>query len=380
MSKKDFYEILGVDRSADEATIKKAYRKLAMKHHPDRTANEKDEKKKAATESKFKEITEAYETLSDQKKRQHYDQFGSSDGFSGMGGGAGPGGFGDIFEDIFSNFGDVFGGGGPQGRRTQARGGSDLKYNLELSLEEAVFGASVSIRIPTWISCDSCKGSGGEKGAKPVSCGDCHGSGTIRMQQGFFTVQQTCPSCGGVGKRVQRPCKPCNGQGRKRDERSLNVKIPAGINEGDRVRLSGKGEAGMNGGPDGDLYVEVHLKEHNIFSRDGNNLLCDVPVSIAIAALGGEVEVPTLSGEIKLKIPAESQTGKTFRLSGKGIKGISSSKSGDLLCKIVVETPVDLSRKQKELLQEFDSLSSSDKHAPRTSSWKDRVKKFLANL
>ena len=374
MSKRDYYEVLGVDKSAGEREIKKAYKKLAMKYHPDRTQGDK------ALEDKFKEIQEAYEILSDSQKRAAYDQYGHAGvdpnrGGDGFGGGAD---FGDIFGDVF---GDIFGG-GRGGRQSRARQGSDLRYNLELSLEEAVRGKSVDIRVPTLVECDVCDGSGAKKGSSPKTCPTCHGNGQVQMRQGFFAVQQTCPTCSGKGKIIEDPCNSCHGHGRKEKTKTLNVKIPAGVDTGDRIRLSGEGEAGENGAPAGDLYVQVHVREHDIFKRDGNNLYCEVPLSFTTAALGGELEVPTLDGKVKLKISAETQTGRMFRLRGKGVKSVRSGAMGDLMCKVVVETPVNLSSRQKELLQELEESmgKASSKHSPKAQGFFDGVKKFFDDL
>tara|TARA_R110002110_G_C13465969_1_gene719115 strand:+ start:6887 stop:8011 length:1125 start_codon:yes stop_codon:yes gene_type:complete len=373
MSKQDYYEILGVSKSASEAEIKKAYRKQAMKHHPDRTKGDK------ASEEKFKAATEAYEVLSDSQKRQAYDQFGH-DGVdpNSFGRGGGPGGFGDVFGDIFS---DIFGAaaaGGGGGR--QARG-SDLKYNLELSLEEAARGKAVELKVPTWVGCDICDGSGAKKGSSPKSCASCHGHGQVRMQQGFFSIQQTCPTCGGSGQVISDPCGGCHGQGRKQEEKKLQVKIPAGIDDGDRIRLTGEGEAAPRGGQPGDLYVQAHLKKHAIFEREGAHLFCEAPISFITAAVGGEIEVPTLEGKVKLKIPAETQTGKTFKMRGKGIKPLRGGGMGDLHCRIFVETPVGLNRKQKDLLREFEKeTQNTSVHNPRMNRWMGRMKKFVENL
>lgn len=377
MAKKDYYEVLGVDKSASERDIKKAYRRLAMKYHPDRTKGDK------ALEEKFKEANDAYEVLVDPQKRQAYDQYGhaafdqSQGGHGGFGGGAD---FADVFGDVF---GDIFGGG--RGRqRSQAQRGSDLRYNLELSLEEAVRGKTAELKVPTLVGCDDCGGSGAEKGSKAETCDYCHGQGQIQMRQGFFAVQQTCPKCSGRGKVIKNPCRSCHGEGRVEKTKTLSVKIPAGVDTGDRIRLSGEGEAGEHGAPAGDLYVQVHVREHDIFKRDGNNLYCDVPISFTHAALGGEVEVPTLDGRVKLKIPSETQTGRMFRLRGKGVKSVRSGVTGDLVCKTVIETPVNLSSRQKELLQEFqDSMGKGEeaaKYRPKERGFFDGVKKFFDDL
>ena len=371
MSKRDYYEVLGVSKSADEREIKKAYKKLAMKYHPDRTQGDK------ALEEKFKEIQEAYEVLTDGQKRQMYDQYGHA-GVDPNRGGGGHGGadFGDIFGDVF---GDIFGG-GRRGGGSRARQGSDLRYNLEMSLEEAVRGKEVEIRVPTLVECDSCDGSGAKKGTSPSTCPTCKGNGQVQMRQGFFAVQQTCPTCSGRGKIISDPCTPCRGQGRTEKTKTLSVKVPAGVDTGDRIRLSGEGEAGENGAPAGDLYVQVNVREHDIFARDGNNLYCEVPISFAAAALGGEVEVPTLEGKVKLKITPETQTGKMFRLRGKGVKSVRSGSVGDLMCKVVIETPVNLSSRQKELLEEFEAALGKGKHRPKEQGFFDGVKKFFDDL
>ncbi len=376
MSKRDYYEVLGVEKGASERDIKKAYKRLAMKYHPDRTQGDK------ALEEKFKEVQEAHEVLTDSKKRAAYDQYGHAGvdpnrGAGGFGGGAD---FGDIFGDVF---GDIFGGGRGRGGQ-RARQGADLRYNLELSLEEAVRGKTVEIRVPTLVGCDSCDGSGAKKGTTPTTCPTCHGNGQVQMRQGFFAVQQTCPTCSGKGKIIADPCRSCHGHGRVEKSKTLSVKVPAGVDTGDRIRLSGEGEAGENGAPPGDLYVQVHVKEHNIFVRDGNNLYCEVPLSFTTAALGGEIEVPTLDGKVKLKVSAETQTGRMFRLRGKGVKSVRSGSVGDLLCKVVIETPVNLSERQKELLAELDkSMGSGDeaaKYRPKEKGFFDGVKKFFDDL
>ncbi len=367
MSKRDFYEILGVAKGADAKEVKRAYRKLAMKYHPDRNPDDKD------ADSKFKEATEAYEILSDDQKRGAYDQYGHAgvDGSAGHGGGSGN--FSDIFGDVF---GDIFGGGGRGGRSGPQRG-SDLKYNLELTLEQAVKGAEVKIRVPTLVNCNTCHGSGAKDGSTPITCNTCHGQGQVRMQQGFFSVQQACPTCRGQGTIIKDPCTSCHGQGVKEETKTLNVKVPAGVDNGDRIRLSGEGEAGPHGGPAGDLYVETHIKPHSIFERDGRNLYCDVPISIADAALGGEIEVPTLDGRVNLKIPAETQSGKLFRLRGKGVVPVRGGSTGDLLCRVMVETPVKLTEHQKKILKEFQASLKGEKHSPKKKTWFDNVKTFF---
>jgi len=376
MSKRDYYEVLGVDKSATEREIKKAYKRLAMKYHPDRTQGDK------AMEEKFKEVQEAHEMLTDSQKRAAYDQYGHAGVDPNRGGGGQGAEFGDIFGDVF---GDIFGGGrGGGGRQSRARQGSDLRYNLELSLEEAVKGKSVEIRVPTLVGCDSCDGSGAKKGSRPTTCPTCQGQGQVQMRQGFFAVQQTCPTCSGRGKIISDPCQPCHGQGRVEKTKTLSVKVPAGVDTGDRIRLTGEGEAGEAGGPTGDLYVQVHVRDHKIFTREGNNLYCEVPLSFTRAALGGEIEVPTLEGKVKLKVTAETQTGKMFRLRNKGVKSVRSGSVGDLICKVVIETPVNLSIGQKELLDELEKSMGTGKdvarNRPKESGFFDGVKKFFDDL
>ncbi len=375
MAKRDYYEVLGVNRDASEDDIKKAYRKLAMKFHPDRNPDN------PKAEEQFKEAKEAYEMLSDGQKRSAYDQFGHAgvdqSGGAGMGG-AGMGGFADAFSDIF---GDIFGaGGGQRGGRSNVYRGADLRYNLEVSLEDAARGTETKIRIPTMAECEGCQGSGARKGTEPKTCPTCNGHGQVRMQQGFFSIQQTCPKCHGTGRYVADPCNTCHGAGRVKQHKTLSVKIPSGIDEGDRIRLSGEGEPGVNGGPPGDLYVQVHLKEHGVFQRDHDDLHCEMPISFTVAALGGEIEIPTLEGVARIKIPAETQSGKVFRLRSKGIKGVRSIAHGDLLCHVVLETPISLTDRQKELLREFETISQANagRHNPRAKSWMDRVKEFFA--
>ncbi|OHC27520.1 MAG: molecular chaperone DnaJ [Pseudomonadales bacterium RIFCSPHIGHO2_02_FULL_60_43] len=375
MAKRDFYEVLGVERGASEAELKKAYRRLAMKYHPDRNPDDK------AAEEKFKEANEAYEVLSDAAKRSAYDQYGHAGVDPQMGGGGGgPGGanFSDIFGDVFSDF---FGGGGRSGQRGGAQRGSDLRYTLELDLEEAVRGTTVTIRVPTLVNCKPCDGSGAKKGTTPVTCTTCGGIGQVRMQQGFFSVQQTCPRCHGSGKMITDPCGSCHGHGRVEEHKTLSVKVPAGVDTGDRIRLSGEGEAGAVGGPAGDLYVVVNVREHAIFQRDGKHLYCEVPISFADAALGGELEVPTLDGRVKLKIPEGTQTGKMFRLRGKGVAPVRGGGAGDLMCKVAVETPVNLDKRQRELLDEFrKTLEGDSSHSPKANGWFEGVKRFFGDL
>ncbi|PKF50594.1 molecular chaperone DnaJ [Enterovibrio nigricans] len=378
MSKRDFYEVLGVSRDAEEREIKKAYKRLAMKYHPDRNPGDD-----TAAEI-FKEVKLAYEILTDAQKRAAYDQYGHA-AFEqgGMGGGGGFGGGGADFSDIFGDvFGDIFGG-GRRGGQARAQRGADLRYNMELSLEDAVRGVTKEIEVPTYVSCDPCSGSGAKPGSSPQTCGTCHGQGQVQMRQGFFAVQQTCPTCHGRGKIIKDPCDSCHGQGRVQKTKTLSVKIPAGVDTGDRIRLSGEGEAGEYGAPAGDLYVQVHVRDHHIFTRDGNNLYCEVPVSFTMAALGGEVEVPTLDGRVSLKVPTETQTGRMFRMRGKGVQSVRGGGLGDLICKLVVETPVNLSSKQKELLREFEETlggSAAKKHKPKSEGFFDGVKKFFDDL
>ncbi|HSI37963.1 MAG TPA: molecular chaperone DnaJ [Methylotenera sp.] len=373
-AKKDYYEVLGVNKDASNEEIKKSYRKLAMKYHPDRNPDNPN------AEEHFKEAKEAYEMLSDDQKRAAYDQYGHAGvdpSMAGGGNGFGSAGFGDAFGDIF---GDIFGG-GARGQRNNVYRGADLRYNMEISLEEAAKGTETKIRIPVQATCETCKGNGAKPGKSPVTCTTCNGHGQVRMQQGFFSVQQTCPKCHGGGKTIkdEDKCGTCHGAGRIKQNKTLSVKIPAGVDEGDRIRLSGEGEAGVNGGPTGDLYVVVHLKPHEIFQRDGGNLHCEMPISFSTAAIGGEIEVPTLGGSAKMKIPAETQTGGVFRLKGKGIKPLRQSDHGDLMVHVVVETPVKLTEKQKELLRELEISTQADsgKHSPRNKSWMNKVKGFF---
>lgn len=377
MAKRDYYEVLEVARNASQDELKKAYRRLAMKYHPDRNPDDQD------AEIRFKEIKEAYEVLNDPQKRAAYDQFGHA-GVEGMGaqGGGGPGpgaGFGDVFEDIF---GDIFGARRGGGGRNRAFRGADLQYNLELTLEEAVFGTDSKIRIPTTETCEKCDGSGARPGTSPQTCPTCRGAGQVRVQQGFFSIQQTCPRCHGAGQIVSDPCTTCGGEGRVQSQRTLSVQVPAGVDTGDRIRLSGEGEAGINGGPPGDLYVQVRVKPHKLFRREGNDLHCEVPVMFPTAALGGEVEVPTLDGRLNLKIPAETQPGKQFRIRGKGVRPVRGGATGDLICRVNVEVPVNLTRRQKELLEELKQTMDQNgtKHSPEAHGFLDGMKSFFEDL
>ncbi len=376
MSKRDYYEVLGIAKDASEQDITKAYRKLAMKHHPDRNTDG-DAK---VSEEKFKEAKEAYEVLSDASKRAAYDRFGHAglgQGAGGFGGGGpeGFGGFADAFGDIFS---DIFGGGARGGRNAVYRG-ADLRYSMEITLEQAAEGFATEIRVPSWDTCETCSGSGAKPGTSAKTCGTCGGAGNVRMSQGFFSIQQTCPTCRGSGKVIPEPCTTCSGAGRVKKNKVLEVAIPQGIDEGQRIRLAGKGEPGMNGGPHGDLYVEIHLKQHAVFQRDGDDLHCEIPIGFTTAALGGEVDVPTLNGKASLDVGEGTQSGKTYRLRGKGIKGVRSSYPGDLYCHVSVETPVRLTEKQKKLLREFETSlkAGGQKHSPQEKSFVDRMKGFF---
>jgi len=374
-NKRDYYEVLGVNRDASEEDIKKAYRKLAMKHHPDRNPDSKD------AEERFKEAKEAYEMLSDAEKRRAYDAYGHAGVNPQMGGAGGDGaagfsgGFADAFGDIF---GDIFGGGRA---RSNVYRGADLRYNLEVTLEQAARGTETKIRIPAMEACESCKGTGAKPGTQARPCGTCGGTGSVRLSQGFFSIQQACPTCHATGKVIADPCTTCRGAGRVKRHKTLQVKIPAGIDNGDRIRLSGEGEGGVNGGPPGDLYVVVHLAEHSVFQRDGDDLHCEMPISYTQAALGGEIDIPTLDGHAKIRIPPETQTGQVFRLRGKGIKGVRSSHAGDLLCEVAVETPVKLTERQKELLRELEEINrkDGDRHSPRAKSFMAKVREFFAS-
>jgi len=375
MAKRDYYKVLDVPRTATEAEIKKAYRRLAMKYHPDRNPNDR------AAEESFKEAKEACEVLTDPDKRAVYDQHGHAGvEAAARGGPGGRGGFGaDTFSDIFGDvFGDIFGG-GRRGGRSQVLRGADLRYELELELQQAVFGHHAEIEVVRLAECEQCHGSGAARGSTPATCETCGGAGQVRVSQGFFQLQQTCPRCRGSGTIVRNPCDGCHGQGRVRRHRKLAVKVPAGVDSGDRVRLSGEGEAGRNGGPPGDLYVEIHVREHAIFERQGEHLSCEVPVSFATAALGGSVTVPTLDGDVQLKIPVETQSGRVFRLREKGVTPVRGGARGDLFCRVVVETPVHLSAEQRELIRRLEeSLQShAGRHAPREKSFLEGVKRFF---
>ena len=375
MAKRDYYDVLGVSRTAPADEIKKSYRRLAMKHHPDRNKDD------TSAEGKFKEAKEAYEVLSNAEKRSTYDRFGH-DGLSaqpGRGQGFGAEGFGDMFGDVF---GDIFGGGGGRQRGAQVFRGADLGYELRLDLEKAVRGDSVTIEVPTQVACETCDGSGAKKGTDPVTCSTCGGVGQVRMQQGFFSIQQTCPACKGAGTTIGDPCNDCHGRGRIRKTKTLAVKVPAGVDDGDRIRLSGEGEAGRNGGPPGDLYVEIRVNAHKLFARDGADLACEVPISIGTATLGGEVELPTLDGNVSLKVPAGTQSGKTFRLRGKGVVTVRDARTGDLFAKVLVETPVNLTSEQKDLLNKLEESiqEGGEKHSPRAGGWLDTVKRFFDRI
>ena len=378
-NKRDCYDILGVNRDASDDDIKKSYRKLAMKFHPDRNPDSKD------AEEKFKEAKEAYEILSEPEKRRAYDAYGHAGvnpqmgagpgGFAG--GGEGFGGFSEAFGDIF---GEIFGGARGRGGQQVYRG-ADLRYNMDITLEQAARGTETKIRIPSLDECATCRGNGAKPGTKPKTCHTCNGQGQVRLQQGFFSIQQTCPTCHGTGKVIPEPCAACGGAGRTKNHKTLSVKIPAGVDDGDRIRLSGEGEGGMNGGPPGDLYVVVQLKPHSVFQREGADLHCEMPIGFTIAALGGEINIPTLEGEAKIKIPAETQTGQVFRLRGKGIRPVRQTSAGDLMCHVVVETPVRLTERQRELLRELEEINKKDgdRHNPRAKSFMDKVKDFFAD-
>ena len=376
MSKQDYYQTLGLQKNSSDAEIKKAYRKLAMKYHPDRNPDDKN------AEIKFKEAKEAYEVLSDNQKRAAYDQFGHAgvNNQAGMGGGFNTG---DAFNDIFGDmFGDIFGNARGQRRQSSAQRGADLRYELDLDLEQAVFGETIKINIPSLIGCDTCTGSGAKKGTQATRCLRCEGRGSVRVQQGFFTLQQTCPECRGAGQTIKDPCIDCSGSGRVQKERTISIKIPPGVDQDDRIRLSSEGEAGMKGGPPGDLYVDVNIRPHPIFKREGSNLFCEVPISFTKAALGGTVEVPTIDGAVNLTIPTETQSGEVFRLRGKGVQSYRDRVLGDLFCNIQIETPVNLNTDQKNILKSFEeSISKSKKeHRPNKNKWTESVKNFFNRL
>ncbi|MCX7946220.1 MAG: molecular chaperone DnaJ [Hydrogenophilus sp.] len=373
-SQTDLYAVLGVSRDATADEIKKAYRRLAMKYHPDRNPGDK------AAEEKFKEIQRAYDILSDEQKRAAYDRYGLAGVDPSAAAAAGASArafeefasaFGDIFEDLF----------GSSSRRTRSQvyRGADLRYTLEITLEEAAHGTTKTIRVPSFEICGSCRGTGARPGTAPKLCPSCGGSGQIRIQQGFFSIQQTCPECHGSGRVIADPCPECRGSGRIKRQKTLEVKIPAGIDTGMRLRQSGYGEPGINGGPPGDLYVEIQVKPHPVFQRDGDDLHCEMPISIVTAALGGEIEIPTLDGIARIKIPPETQTGQTFRLRGKGIRNVRHHGVGDLYCHVVVETPVNLTERQKELLKEFEAIGRDHlaHQQPKSKSWLDRVREFF---
>jgi molecular chaperone DnaJ len=379
MAKEDYYKTLGVERNANEADIKKAYRLLARKHHPDKNPDDK------SAEAKFKVVSEAYEVLSDPKKRAMYDHHGHAGvDQASAAGAAQAGNFHDIFGDIFGEFfgGGGGGGSGRGGRQAAQPRGSDLQYNLEMSLEDAIKGSEVEIKIRTFVRCAPCKGSGSSDSSKPTTCRTCNGHGEVRIQQGFFAITQPCQTCRGSGKQISNPCRSCRGEGRVEDSKTLSIKVPAGVDTGDRVRLAGEGEAAPHGGQAGDLYVQVHVKPHKIFTRDSTNLSCDVPISYRLAVIGGEIEVPTILGKVMLKIPAETQTGTVFRLRGKGVKTVRGQGPGDCLCKVIIETPVNLTREQREILEKFDDSleASKDKHNLKSKAWFAGVKSFFEGM
>ncbi|WP_193143080.1 MULTISPECIES: molecular chaperone DnaJ [unclassified Meridianimarinicoccus] len=381
MAKRDYYDVLGVARGASADEIKKAYRKKAKEFHPDRNTGDPN------AEGKFKEAAEAYEVLKDAEKKAAYDRFGHAAFEGGMGGGGPrgghPGGQGDFasaFSDVFDDlFGDFMGGGGRGGGRQRAARGADLRYNLRISLEDAYRGLQKTITVPTAVTCGSCSGTGAEGGAEPVTCPTCSGMGKVRAQQGFFTVERTCPTCSGLGQIIKNPCATCHGQGRTEKERALSVNIPAGVETGTRIRLAGEGEAGMRGGPTGDLYIFIEVAEHNLFQRDGVNLYCRVPVPMTTAALGGDVEVPTIDGgRSRVKVPAGSQSGRQMRLRSKGMPALRGGGQGDMFIEMAIETPVNLTSKQKALLKEFEGLSA-DNH-PEADSFFGKVKGFWDSM
>ncbi len=374
-TKRDYYEVLGVPKNASDDEIKKAYRKLAMKYHPDRNQGD------AKAEAQFKEVKEAYEMLSEPEKRQAYDQFGHAGVDPNMRGGPGAGGFGGAgFADAFGDiFGDIFGQSRRGGGGRQVYRGNDLSYAMEITLEEAAEGKLSQIRIPSWDACDTCDGSGAKPGTSAETCSTCHGSGQVQMRQGFFSVQQTCPHCRGAGKIIKDPCTSCHGQGKVRSNKTLEINIPAGIDDGMRIRSAGNGEPGVNGGPPGDLFIEIRLKKHEVFERDGDDLHCEVSIPMTTAALGGEVEVPTLKGSATIDLPEGTQSGKQFRLRSQGIKGVRSSSAGDLYCHVKVETPVKLTEHQRKLIKELDASlrKGGNKHSPSDKGWTDKIRDFF---
>ncbi len=373
MSKRDYYDVLGVQKGADADDIKKAYRRKAKELHPDRNSDNPN------AESQFKEVNEAYDALKDPDKKAAYDRFGHAAFEGGMGGGGPRGGpqgdFASAFSDVFDDlFGDFMGGRAGAGRQRASRG-SDLRYNLKVDLEEAYEGVQKTINVPTSVACGSCNGSGAEGGAEPTTCPTCSGMGKVRAQQGFFTVERTCPTCSGMGQIIKNPCNTCGGAGRQEKDRSLSVNIPAGVETGTRIRLAGEGEAGMRGGPTGDLYIFIEVRDHDLFQRDGSDLFCHVPVSMASAALGGDIEVPTIDGgRSRVKVPGGSQSGRQMRLRGKGMPGLRSNTYGDMFIELAVETPVNLTGRQKELLKEFDEIAADN--SPESSSFFSRVRSF----
>ena len=381
MAKRDYYEVLGAKKGASADELKKAYRAKAKELHPDRNSDNPQ------AEAQFKEVNEAYEVLKDDQKKAAYDRFGHAAFEGGMGGGPRPGGYGqqgdfasafsDVFEDLFGDFMGRGGGGG--GGRSRAQRGSDLRYNMRVSLEEAYTGSQKSITVPTSVTCDICHGSGAEGGAEPVTCPTCNGMGKVRAQQGFFTIERTCHQCNGMGQIIKNPCKTCGGQGRVQKEKQLSVNIPQGVETGTRIRLAGEGEAGLRGGPNGDLYIFIEVKEHALFQRDGVHLFCRVPVSMPTAAMGGEIEVPTIDGgKARVKVPAGAQSGKQMRLRSKGMPALRSSNTGDMVIELAVETPVNLTSRQRELLKEFEKLS--EENNPEGSSFFSKVKSFWEGM
>ncbi|MEL6838916.1 MAG: molecular chaperone DnaJ [Pseudomonadota bacterium] len=378
MAKRDYYDVLGVAKGADAASIKKAYRQKAKELHPDRNADNPN------AEAQFKEANEAYEVLKDENKKAAYDRYGHAAFENGMGGGGARGGqqgdFASAFSDVFDDlFGDFMGGGRGGGRRGGAQRGNDLRYNLRINLEDAFAGLQKTINVPTAVACGSCNGTGAEGGSEPQTCPTCSGMGKVRAQQGFFTVERTCPTCSGLGQIIKNPCNTCHGQGRVEKEKSLSVNIPAGVETGTRIRLAGEGEAGMRGGPTGDLYIFIEVNDHQLFERENTNLFCRVPVSIATAALGGEIEVPTIDGgRSRVKVPEGSQSGRQMRLRGKGMPALRGGTTGDMFIELAVETPVKLTARQREILKEFDKLS--EENNPQGSSFFASVKSFWDSM